>query len=94
MPGTYYFSVQQKGVFIAGKVIYYASFFEGLKIGPAHIRKKNVILRDSKRSSFITDFFFFELLFDTATLIILSLRMLEVANRASNLIQYTRYTPG
>ena len=35
--------------------------------------KKNMFLCDSKRSSFITDFF--ELQFDTATLIIPSFRM-------------------
>ena len=42
--------------------------FLGLKMGPFHQRQKSIILCDSKRSSFITDFF--ELQFDTATLII------------------------
>ena len=44
-------------------------------MGPFHKRQKNIILRDSKRSSFITDFF--ELQFDTATLIIPSFRMTQ-----------------
>ena len=38
-------------------------------MGPVHKRQKNIILRDSKRSSFVTDVF--ELQFSTATLIIL-----------------------
>ena len=44
-------------------------------MGPFHKRQKNISLRDSKRSSFITDFF--ELQFDTATWIIQSLRMIK-----------------
>ena len=45
-------------------------------MGPFHERqKKNMILRDSKRSSFITDFF--ELQCDTATMIIPSFRMMK-----------------
>ena len=57
-------------------------------MGPFHQRQKNIISCDSKRSSFITDFF--ELQFGTSTLIILSFRMikLEVARRGSNLIYY------
>ena len=43
-------------------------------MGPFHKRQKNIILCDSKRSSFITDFF--ELQFDTTTLIIPSFRMI------------------
>ena len=43
-------------------------------MGLFHKRQKNIILCDSKRSSFITDFF--ELQFDTATLIIQSFRMI------------------
>ena len=42
---------------------------------PFHKRQRNVILRDSKRSSFIT--YFFELLLDAATLIIPSSRMIK-----------------
>ena len=45
-------------------------------MGPFHKRqKKNIILCDSKRSSFITDFF--DLQLDTATLIIPSFRMIK-----------------
>ena len=49
--------------------------FLGSKMGPFHKRQKNILLCDSKRSSFITDFF--ELQFDTATLIIQSSRMIK-----------------
>ena len=49
--------------------------FLGSKMGPFHKRQKNILLCDSKRSSFITDFF--ELQFDTATLIIYSVRMIK-----------------
>ena len=44
-------------------------------MGPFHKRQKNIILCDSKRSSFITDFF--ELQFDTATLIIQIFRIIN-----------------
>ena len=47
--------------------------FLGSKMGPFHKRQKNIILRDPKRSSFITDYS--ELQFDTPTLIIPSFRM-------------------
>ena len=55
-------------------------------MGPFHKRqKKHKILCGSKRSSFITDFF--ELQFDTLTLIIPSLRMAQARGcRGSNLI--------
>ena len=49
-------------------------------MGPLHKRQKNIILCDSKRSSFIT--VVFEPQFDTSTLII------PFANRGSNLIYY------
>ena len=50
--------------------------FLRFKNGPfSQKRKKTKILRDLKRSSFITDFF--ELQFDTATLIIQSFRMIK-----------------
>ena len=49
--------------------------FLGSKMDPFHKRQKNIILCDSKRSSFITDFF--ELQFDTATLVIPSFRMIK-----------------
>ena len=49
--------------------------FLGSKMGPFHKRLKNIILCDSKRSSFITAFF--ELQFDTATFIIQSFRMIK-----------------
>ena len=58
-------------------------------MGPFHTRQKHIILCDSKQSSF--HHIFFELQFDTATLIIPIVRMiarLEVANRGSNLIYY------
>ena len=42
---------------------------------PFHKRQENIILCDSKRSSFITAFF--ELQFDTATFIIQSFRMIK-----------------
>ena len=45
-------------------------------MGPFRKRQKNIILCDSKRSSFITDFF--ELQFDTVTLIIPSFRMIDL----------------
>ena len=57
--------------------------FFRFKNGPFSQKAKKLILRDSKRSSFITDFFVLQ--FDTATLII---HRLEVANRGSNLIYY------
>ena len=44
-------------------------------MGPFHKGQKSIILCDSKRSSFITDFF--QLQFDTATLIIPSFRMTQ-----------------
>ena len=44
-------------------------------MGPFHKRQKNMVLCDSKRTSFIT--YFFELQFDTATLIIPSFRMIK-----------------
>ena len=45
-------------------------------MGPFHNRQKNIIiLCDSKRNSFIT--YFFELQFDTATLIIQSFRRIK-----------------
>ena len=44
-------------------------------MGPFHKRRKNIILRDSKRRSFITDYC--ELQFNTATLIIQSFRMIK-----------------
>ena len=44
-------------------------------MGPFHKRQKNMVLCDSKRTSFIT--YFFELQFDTATLIIPSFRMIQ-----------------
>ena len=44
-------------------------------MGPFHKRQKNMNSRDSKRSSFIADFF--ELQFDAATLIIPSFRMIK-----------------
>ena len=44
-------------------------------MGPFHKGQKSIILCDSKRSSFITDFF--QLQFDTATLIIQSFRMIN-----------------
>ena len=53
-------------------------------MGPFHKRQKNIILCDSKRS--ITDFF--ELQFDTPTLLDLQNDRLEVASRGSNLIYY------
>ena len=43
-------------------------------MGPFHKRQKNIILRDSKRSSFID---FFEIQFDTATLSIQSFGMIK-----------------
>ena len=49
------------------KAVYYATFFR-FKNGPFSERQKNIILCDSKRSIFITDFF--ELQFHTANLII------------------------
>ena len=49
--------------------------FVRFKNGHFHKRQKNIILWDSKRSSFITHFF--ELQFDTATLIIQSSRMIK-----------------
>ena len=61
-------------------------------MGPFHTRQKHIILCDSKQSSF--HHIFFELQFDTATLIIPSVRMisrLEVANRGSNLIYHVRF---
>ena len=58
-------------------------------MGLFHKRQKNIILCDSKRSSFITDFF--ELQFDTATLIIQSFRMIKArgCKQRVNLIYYT-----
>ena len=44
-------------------------------MGPFHEKAQKHILRDSKRSSFITDFF--ELQFDTPTLMIPSFRMTQ-----------------
>ena len=44
-------------------------------MGPFHKRQKDIILCDSKRSCFITDFF--ELQFETATLIIQSFRIIK-----------------
>ena len=44
-------------------------------MGPFHQRQKNIIICDSKWSSFIIGFF--ELQFDTATLIIPSFRMTQ-----------------
>ena len=49
--------------------------FFRFETGPFRQRQKNIFLSDSKRSSFITDFF--ELQFDTATLIIPSFRMIK-----------------
>ena len=62
--------------------------FSRFKNGPFHRRQKNITLCDSKWSSFIA--YFFELQFDTATLIIPRFRMTQArgANRGSNLIYY------
>ena len=57
------------------KAVLYAFFFKVQKWALFSKGKKNVILRDSKRSSFIT--YFFELQFDMATLINPSFRMME-----------------
>ena len=56
-------------------------------MGPFHKKQKNIILCDPELSSFITDFF--ELQFDTPTLIIPSFRRIETRGcRGSNLIYY------
>ena len=49
--------------------------FLGSKMDPFHQRKKHIILRDSKRSSFIADFCLTQVC--TATLIIQSFRMIK-----------------
>ena len=59
---------------ILGRLL--SNIFLGSKMGPFRKRQKNIILCDSKRSSFITDFF--ELQFDTVTLIIPSFRMIDL----------------
>ena len=55
--------------------VYYARFFEVKKWAYFTKGKKNRILCDSKRSSFITDFF--KLQFDAATLVMPSFRMTQ-----------------
>ena len=66
-------------------------------MGLFHKRQKNIILCDSKRSSFITDFF--ELQFDTATLIIQGFRMIKARGckqrfKCNQLYVITWYLPG
>ena len=69
------FVPKKRNVIICTKGRLLCKIFLGSKMGPLNKRQHNVILCDSKRSSLITDFF--ELQFDTATLIIQSFRMIK-----------------
>ena len=53
----------------------FCEIYLGSKMGHFHERPKNRIFRNPKRSDFIT--YIFQLLFDTATLVIMKLRMMK-----------------
>ena len=69
---SYIMEIQHSFNVLIPQDVYYARIFEVQNWALFTKVKKNGILSDSKRSGFITDF---ELVFDTATLIILCFRM-------------------